>query len=60
MRINIILVVFPDFCMTEEIVNRGGGDLSQSMVTANKDFLHSELCDPHYLTPMTPSFNCSE
>ncbi|XVF47893.1 hypothetical protein PTKIN_Ptkin03bG0146700 [Pterospermum kingtungense] len=49
-----------DYCMTEEIANRGGGDLSQSIVAADKDFLHSELSNPHYLTPMTPSFQCSD
>ncbi|XVF34388.1 hypothetical protein REPUB_Repub18cG0055100 [Reevesia pubescens] len=49
-----------DYCVTEEIVKRGGGELSESTVTAKKDFLHSELCDPHYLTPMTPSFQCSD
>ncbi|XWS70850.1 hypothetical protein CRYUN_Cryun03dG0084500 [Craigia yunnanensis] len=49
-----------DYCVTEEIMNRGGEELSESTVAAKKDFLHSELCDPHYLTPLTPSFQCSD
>ncbi|XP_022755328.1 CRC domain-containing protein TSO1-like [Durio zibethinus] len=49
-----------DYCLTEEIVKRGGGELSERRVAAKKDFLHSELCDPYYLTPLTPSFQCSE
>ncbi|XWS27203.1 hypothetical protein CRYUN_Cryun26dG0094800 [Craigia yunnanensis] len=49
-----------DYCLTEEMVNRGGGEISESTVAAKKDFLHSELCDPHSLTPLTPSFQCSD
>ncbi|XP_022751649.1 CRC domain-containing protein TSO1-like [Durio zibethinus] len=49
-----------DYCLTEEMVSRGGGEISESTVAAKKDFLHSELCDPHYLTPPTPSFQCSD
>ncbi|XVE98584.1 hypothetical protein REPUB_Repub03eG0118500 [Reevesia pubescens] len=49
-----------DYCVTEEMVNRGGVELSESRVVAKKDFLHSELCDPHYLTPVTPSFQFSD
>ncbi|XP_021277538.1 protein tesmin/TSO1-like CXC 4 [Herrania umbratica] len=49
-----------DYCVTEEIVNRGGGEISESTVAAKKDFLNPDLCDPHYLTPLTPSFQCSD
>ncbi|KAK8695275.1 hypothetical protein V6N13_000441 [Hibiscus sabdariffa] len=51
-----------DYRVTEEMVNRSGGERLESRETAKpkKDFLHSELCDPHHLTPMTPSFQCSD
>ncbi|KAK8602061.1 hypothetical protein V6N13_058277 [Hibiscus sabdariffa] len=50
-----------DYCVTEEMFNRSGGERLESRVTAKpkKDFLHSELCDPHHLTPLTPSFQSS-
>ncbi|TYH36343.1 hypothetical protein ES332_D13G257700v1 [Gossypium tomentosum] len=49
-----------DYYVTEAIVKRGVGELSESTVAVKKDFLHSELCNPHYLTPTTPSFEHSD
>ncbi|OMO89502.1 hypothetical protein CCACVL1_07791, partial [Corchorus capsularis] len=47
-----------DFCLTEEMLNRGGMEISESTVAAKKDILHSEF-NPH-LTPLTPSFQYSD
>ncbi|GMJ07219.1 hypothetical protein HRI_004391100 [Hibiscus trionum] len=51
-----------DYCVTEEMFNRSGGERLESRLTAKlkTDFLHSDLCDPHHLTPLTPSFQCSD
>ncbi|XVE63518.1 hypothetical protein DITRI_Ditri07aG0026600 [Diplodiscus trichospermus] len=49
-----------DYCLTEAMVNRGGGEIPESSAAAKKASLHSELCDPHHLTPQTPSFQCSD
>ncbi|KAE8705926.1 Protein tesmin/TSO1-like CXC 2 [Hibiscus syriacus] len=51
-----------DCRVTEEMINRSGGERLESRVTVKpkKDFLHSELCDPHHLTPLTPAFQCSD
>ncbi|KAE8726261.1 putative G-type lectin S-receptor-like serine/threonine-protein kinase [Hibiscus syriacus] len=51
-----------DCCVTEEMIDRSGGERLESrvIVKPKKDFLHSELCDPHRLTPLTPSFQCSD
>lgn len=38
----------------------GTFDEKLEMVATKKDFLHPELYDLHNLTPLTPSFDCSE
>lgn len=35
-------------------------DKKLEMVAARSDFLRPELCNPHNMTPMTPSFQCSD
>ncbi|XP_039027980.1 CRC domain-containing protein TSO1-like isoform X2 [Hibiscus syriacus] len=49
-----------DYCVTEEMINRSGGGLERRVTAKPKDVLHSELFDPHHLTPLTPSFQCSD
>ncbi|KAA8521532.1 hypothetical protein F0562_012205 [Nyssa sinensis] len=57
-----------EYSMAKDVVNKrpiderleGGFDVKLEMAATRNGFVQTELCDPHSLTPLTPSFQCSD